>query len=92
MKTYITFGQAHVHCIRGIIFDVNCVALITHDKQEDGRTLAFKIFGRKFCFEYPEEYFKLRDMHFYPRGIIEIDPYVVEYYQKEIDRERACDD
>jgi len=89
MKTYVTFGWDHVHCIRGIIFDRNCVALITHDKKEDGLDLAFKIFDAKFCFEHPEEHLDRMNMHYYPRGVIEVNPYVVGFYQSEIDASRG---
>jgi len=88
MKTYVTFGFDHAHCVSGIIFDADCVAVINHDKREDGRPLAFEIFGKYFCFEYPECFFDFKSMHYYSRGIIGVDPYVVGYYQCEIDREK----
>ena len=72
MKTYITFGQDHIHQFNGKIFNKDCVAVINHEKPEEGRELAFKYFGPKFCFEYPEKHFKMDSMHYYPRGFIEV--------------------
>lgn len=34
MKTYVTFGQAHVHRINGKTFDADCVACIEHSDVE----------------------------------------------------------
>ena len=73
MKTYVTFGQDHVHSVGGRIFDKNCVAVIKHEKPEEGRKLAFEFFGPKFCFEYPEEHFDFSSLDkYYPRGLIEV--------------------
>ena len=73
-KTYITFGQDHYHEIGGKVFDRNCVAVIESGSPEEGRELAFKVFGRKFCFEYPEKYFDLKIMNdYYHRGLIPLD-------------------
>lgn len=74
-KTFITFGQDHIHKVGGIIFDKDCVAIINHDDDVSGRDLAFKIFGTKFCFEYPEEYWNDDRMFRYPRGYIEVPGY-----------------
>ena len=70
MKTYITFGQSHVHSINGKTFDKDCVAVIHCKNAKDGRNLALEIFGQKFSFEYPEKKFNFDDMKFYPRGFI----------------------
>lgn len=73
MKTYITFGQSHRHEINGKVFDKDCVAIIESDSASAGRDLAFEIFGRKFCFEYPEDRFDMNSMRFFPRGFIKVD-------------------
>jgi hypothetical protein len=73
MKTYVTFGQDHRHVIDGKIFDKDCVAVIESESAEAGRALAFETFGRKFCFEYPEECFNMESMKWFPRGFIEVD-------------------
>ena len=72
MKTYVTFGQDHTHRVNGKTFDCDCVAVIHCDNAEDGRNKAFEYFGRKFCFEYPEEHFNHSSMYHYPRGLIEV--------------------
>lgn len=70
MKTYVTFGQDHIHNVNGKIFDKDCVAAIECNNAAEGRKRAFELFGAKFCFEYPEEHFNL-NMKYFPRGIIE---------------------
>jgi len=67
MKTYVTFGQAHMHLIDGVIFDKDCVAVV-----EGGRKEVFKLFGSKFCLEYTEAEFDHDLMEFYPRGFINV--------------------
>ena len=72
MKTYITFGQAHVHSINGKTFDKDCVAVIESVSSEQGRERAFEIFGPKFCMEYFDKEFKDEDLKYYPRGLIAV--------------------
>lgn len=71
MKTYVIFGQDHVHAVNGKTFDKDCVAIINSESAEQGRKLAFEYFGEKFCFEYPEEYFDMSSMIYFPRGFID---------------------
>jgi len=73
MKTFITFGQGHIHKINNKVFDKNCVAVIESSSAEKGRKKAFKIFNTKFCMEYPENTFNHADMKFFPRGFIEVE-------------------
>lgn len=73
MKTYITFGQTHIHRVNGKIFDKDCVAVIETKSAEAGRAKAFELFDRKFCFEYSEENFKKCSMEFFPRGLIDVE-------------------
>lgn len=70
MKTYVTFGQGHKHTINGVTFDANCVAVIESENAQTGRALAFELFGPKFCFEYPEDYFDFDSMKYFRRGFI----------------------
>jgi len=72
MKTYVTFGQIHVHSINGRTFDKDCVAVIESESAAKGRELAFQYFGKKFCFEYPENHFKMDSMEYFPRGLIKV--------------------
>ena len=65
MKTFVTFGQGHVHKINDTVFDKDCVAIVEGDREK-----VFEIFGPKFCFEYPEEYWDDAKMKYYPRGYI----------------------
>ena len=67
MKTYVTFGQDHRHEIDGKIFDRDCVGVINGTRED-----VFRIFGKKFCFEYNEKEFKTYSMKYYPRGLIEL--------------------
>ncbi len=71
-KTYVTFGSDHTHSVNGKTLDKDCVAVINCDDAEQGREMAFEFFGRKFCFEYPEEHFDHSNMHYYRRGFIEV--------------------
>ncbi|RKY42298.1 MAG: hypothetical protein DRP85_03165 [Candidatus Makaraimicrobium thalassicum] len=71
-RTFVTFGQDHTHEIDGVIFDKDCIAVITGDSYKENRDTAFRIFGPKFCFEYPEDRFDDEDMHYYPRGYIPV--------------------
>ena len=70
MKTYVTFGQTHVHHIDGKIFDKDCVAVIPAESPEEGRRKAFALFGPTFCFEF---YDMPPNMEYFPRGFVEID-------------------
>jgi hypothetical protein len=72
-KTYVTFGQVHRHEIAGEVFDKDCVAVLVHPDDVNGRDLAFDLFGRKFCFEYSEdEFLRSVRMDYFPRGLISI--------------------
>lgn len=65
---YVSFGQEHTHNINGRTYDPDSIALIQASEYKEARTIAFEIFGQKFCMIYDE----LPDMSFYPRGVIEI--------------------
>ena len=67
MKTFVTFGQEHIHHINGKTFDKDCVAIVEGD-----RAKVFEIFAGKFCFEYPEDRWNDSSMKYYPRGYIEV--------------------
>lgn len=67
MKTYVTFGQAHVHVINGKTLDKDCVAIVEGDRET-----VFKLFGQKFCFEYPEYLWDGSRLKYFPRGYVEI--------------------
>lgn len=73
MRTYITFGQEHKHEVDGKLFDKDCVAVIDGPDANTNRAKAFVAFGRKFCFEYPEEFWDESSMKYYPRGYIELE-------------------
>ena len=70
-KTFVTFGQDHAHRVNGETFDKDCVAVIETEHQNDGRAVAFELFGPKFCMEYGEEYWNHEtQMKWFPRGYI----------------------
>lgn len=73
MKTYITFGQSHIHRIGDKIFDKDCVAVIESNSQKEGRDKAFELFGPKFCFEYFDTEWDEKSMKYYPRGYMEVE-------------------
>ena len=68
MKTYVTFGQEHLHRIGGKIFDRDCVAVVEGDRER-----VFELFGPKFCFEYQENTWDEGKMKYFPRGYIEVE-------------------
>ncbi|WP_417436450.1 hypothetical protein [Idiomarina abyssalis] len=69
MKQYITFGQSHSHRLGDTLFDKDCVATFPALNGTQGRRLAFKIFGDKFCFHYADQ---PPFMEYFPRGFVEI--------------------
>jgi len=73
MKTYVTFGQVHVHSVNGKTFDKDCVAVLEAPTEQEGRARAFELFKGVFCFTYPEQHWDRADMRFYPRGYINVD-------------------
>ncbi len=73
MKTYITFGQNHVHRVKGKTLDCDSVAVIECNSAEEGRNKAFEYFGPRFSMEYPEQYWKEDEqLKYFPRGYINI--------------------
>lgn len=70
VKTYVTFGQVHVHRVNGKTFDKDCVAVIEAENATKGREKAFEYFGLKFFTTYIESEWKKEDMEFFPRGYI----------------------
>ena len=71
-KTYITFGQDHVHRVNNVIVDKDCVGIIESENAVRGREIAFELFGPKFSMEYPEQYWEEDSMKFFPRGYIKL--------------------
>ena len=70
---YITFGQAHAHCIAGVTYDRNCVAMIQAPDESQAREKAFEIFGNKWSFIHLEGSSELFDLEtYYPKGIIKV--------------------
>ena len=67
MKTYVTFGQIHIHSVNGKTFDKDCVALVNGDRNK-----VVEYFGYQFCFTYSEEDWDDKNLEWYPRGIIEV--------------------
>lgn len=72
MKTFITFGQVHVHSVNGKTFDRDCIAAIESRSEAEGRELAYKYFDDKWHESYfggapPDDW-----LPFYPRGVIDV--------------------
>lgn len=72
MKTYITFGQIHVHSVNGQTLDKDCVAVINADTPEAGRAAAMEWFDKKFFTSYTD--IAEVKLEYYPRGLIEVNP------------------
>lgn len=65
MRTFVTFGQVHIHRVNDKIFDKDCVAVVKGDREE-----VHALFGNKFCMAYHERDFDSTVMKYYPRGYI----------------------
>ena len=72
MKTYVTFGQIHVHSVNGKTFDKDCVAVIEASTEARGREMAFEFFNNKFFTTYPKDSFDMDNMKYFPRGFIKV--------------------
>lgn len=69
-KTYVTFGQSHVHQVGGHHLHKDCVAVINHSgDMSEGRKIAVDLFGPKFCTTY---FNHMPDMSYFPDGLVEL--------------------
>jgi len=70
MKTFVTFGEDHIHKIGGEVYDKDCIAVV-----DGGQTEVFKLFELQFCRAVPEEQWDDEIMkRYYPRGYIAVEP------------------
>ena len=67
MKSYVTFGQTHIHLIDGETFDKDCVAVV-----EGGREKVWDAFSASFSRWYSEDDWNEESLKYYPRGYIEV--------------------
>lgn len=68
----ITFGQIHYHRVNGHTFDKDSVAVIKAEDHQKARSIAFDLFGNKFCTSYDEEKFDTKGyIEYFPRGKME---------------------
>ena len=72
-KTYVTFGQCHVHRVNGKTFDCDSVAVIESKGPREGRGKAFELFGDKFFTTYSEEFWDESNLEWFPRGLINVE-------------------
>ena len=72
-RHYVTFGQEHTHRINGITLDCDTVACYDAINADAGRRLAFDTFGDKFFTDYHGDKFPMEDLHYFPKGIVNID-------------------
>lgn len=86
IKTYVTFGQAHIHSVGGKTFNKDCIAVIRRETKHEGREAAFEFFGPKFFTTYGEDDFDMGSMKYFPRGFIEVEG------NQEEDDESICRD
>lgn len=75
-KTFVTFGQRHIHKIGNKVFDKDCVAVIKSFDEQSGRDLAFEYFGDQFFTTYFEDKFDKNNMTYFPRGFIDVEQYL----------------
>ena len=66
-KTYLTFGQDHIHSIGGVIYNKDCVVVFDLPEKQ-AREKAHEYFGDKWFTTYKNE----PDMVFFPRGLMEV--------------------
>lgn len=71
-KHYVTFGSDHSHEFNGIKVGYTTVAVFDAKDATEGRKKAFKYFGKKFCFEYSEIFWREESMRYYPGGYVNI--------------------
>jgi len=72
-RHYVTFGQIHIHSVNGKTFDKDSVAVYNASSYEKGRTKAFEYFGDKFFTDYHDTQWDENDLHYFPRGYVEVE-------------------
>jgi len=72
-RHYVTFGQGHTHRVNGYTLDCNSVASFEAKDYSNGREKAVEYFGDKFFTDYHDKAFNMTNLHWWPRGIINID-------------------
>jgi len=74
VKTYVTFGQDHLHTINGKVFDKDCVGVINASSEFQGRERAFEIFDGEFFTTYTDRTWNEEEqLKYFPRGYIEVE-------------------
>lgn len=71
-KMFITFGSNHRHQVGDKLFCSDTVAVINCDNWQLGRSMAFQYFGDKWCFSYFENEWNHNQLHFFPKGYVEL--------------------
>lgn len=71
-RTYILFGNDHVHYINGKLFDKDCVGVISCTSHKEGRVIARKMFGTDFALVYTGSYFNSKEYNEFHRGFISV--------------------
>lgn len=69
---YISFGHMHRHIIGDKVIDKNCVVQFKRPTMREARERAHTLFGLNWFTSYTEDEIK-KLLHFFPRGIIELD-------------------
>lgn len=78
---YVTFGFSHKH-----FFNKDTIAILRSESPDKGREFAFRLFGFKFCFEYPHKHFERRlNYRFYSRMKLIDFKYTYEEYKKSLE-------
>lgn len=76
MKTFITFGQQHIHKIDTPegekVFDKDTVGVIEAENEGKARDIAFSLFDDKFGTTYTEGHWKPENIDFFPKGFVKV--------------------
>ncbi len=72
VKTYVTFGQLHIHSVNGKTLDKDTVAVIFAPSATEGREKAFEYFGHEFFTTYTDDTWSESKLEYFPKGYVEI--------------------
>lgn len=71
-KLCVSFGQGHRHELNGVIYDKDCIAVISADTVREADQMAFMLWDGKFHQHVDKEKWDDSQMHYFPRGYIEV--------------------
>jgi len=66
-RYYFTFGQNHLHRVRGVTLDCDSVVEITAPDTDAARAVMFELFGNKWSMQYDDDTY---NPEYFPRGVV----------------------